>query len=333
MMKIPHELVETAYHFFDAKIWNDFYDDEVFAVHTESGEDVFCSILGHEGTCFALNMYVGEAGWNSFLQLHYDAESMAEQQEFLFSQVCLQVSFDLKYSLHPDTYAQLKDYAKSKGEKLKGPRYANFLKLDKMKVPWPINSEKDFSIIRECLDVVFFVAERRSSGKLKMGAFQDDFKIPRFTKKGETYVKRMVTVSDEYNWDYKCPISKEYTLIKESPKSGVLYCDLMFLPMPIGGNPELAPVYPHGLMAITENDLLLLMEPLLCYDTNPLKFVESLVKGMTQRKFFPKKIIVRNERTLKLLFSFCDVNGIEIEGGKLKYIDDAYSDMLEHLGC
>lgn len=329
------EIYDAAYRFIDAAIWKEFYDDEIFGVLTESGGTVFCSVLGHNGECFALNMYLGKTGWNSYLRLHYDALSIAEQQEFLFHQVCLQVAYDEIEDIHPGSFEQLKDYAKAREMPLDGPRYANFVKYEKLKMPWPIRNDSDFKIVKECLDAALHVAELRKSGELKMERFYEYHQVPVFKKEKDSYTKRWVAVASKHDWNFKAPLSKEYSLVKNSSKRGTLYCDLVFLPMPIQGKGRAAsgaPAFPLGLMAITDKDVFLQMEPLLCYEKEPGKFIDVLATGMTQNKYFPKKIVVRNERTFKLLYGFCLLNGIDLDLGELKYIDDAYMFLLEQMG-
>jgi len=331
-MNIPCEICDLAYRFFDAAIWKNFHDDEVFGVRLESGEIVYCSVLGRNGECFALNMYVGDEGWNSYLWLLHDAMSMSEQQEMFFSQQCLQVSFDLKIDLSQKSFEQLKLYAKSRNISLKGPRYANFLKFEKMRTPWPVSEESDFTIIKECLEALFFVNSRLTAHKLEIQPFFTSCKIPIFSKKGNSYTKRSKDVFGVHKFKFKNGPGKTFTMVKKARKQGTLYCDMVLLPMSISLKKDEAPFFPYGLMAINENGILLLMKPILNYESKLEEFIETLVMGMIQKRFFPQKIIVRNERTFRLLVAFCYENGIEIELGQLEFIDDAYSDMLANLG-
>ncbi len=329
-MKISDELYDLAYEFKDAALWNFMWDNEIFAVKVFSGETVYCSVLGRNGECFALNMYVGKRGWNSYLRLQYDPNSFAEQQEMMLSQECLQISFDEKPNVHPAQFAQLSKYATAKKFSLKGMSCANFVKYQNRVQPWPVQEESDFKIMEECMRAALYITKRFESGKLAIDKFFETFKVPLYTPKGATYTKRMVLVESKYHENVVVPGIQEFPRIAKAKKKGTLFCDLVFLPMPIiGDDKEQAPRYPLMLMVATEDGTMILNPPVLTYEENPEEIVAAFADSIWQKNSVPKKIVVRNERTYKLLFPFCEIHGVTLSVGKTEHIDDAYKDMLQ----
>lgn len=329
-MKISDELYNLAYEFKSAALWDFVWDNEIFAVKVSSGEMVYCSVLGRNGECFALNMYVGEKGWNSYLRLQYEPASFAEQQEMMLSQECLQISFDEKINVHPTQFAQLSKYATAKKVSLKGMSCANFVKYRKRVQPWPVQEESDFKIMEECMRAALYITKRFESGKLAIDKFFKNFKVPLYTPKGTTYTKRMVQAECKYHEKVVIPGIQEFPRIAKAKKKGTLFCDLVFLPMPIAdGGTDKAPRYPLMLMVATEDGFMILNPPTLTYEENPEEIVTAFADSIWQKNSVPKKIVVRNERTYKLLFPFCEVHGITLSVDKVEHIDDAYMDMLQ----
>ena len=101
---ISKKLYELAFEFKKIKLWSKLYDSQVFAIELSGGEIAYCSVMGHNKEHFALAVYIGDKGWNSFLKCASDHDGFTESQyqELLYSQECLQVSFENKEMLSPE---------------------------------------------------------------------------------------------------------------------------------------------------------------------------------------------------------------------------------------
>lgn len=78
--------------------------------------------MGHHNEHFALSIYIGDKGWYSFLKIASDSEDIteAQYQEKLFSQECLQISFENKEILSHEEIEGVKKYAAENGIPLRG---------------------------------------------------------------------------------------------------------------------------------------------------------------------------------------------------------------------
>ncbi len=114
----PDQLYDLALAFRNAKLWKRLYDSEIFAVSLSNGEIGYCCIMGCLGEHFALAVYIGEQGLDSYRRLqemsHVPMNAL-QAQEFMLSQYCLQCSFETKDLLSPKELAAVRGYGKDRG--------------------------------------------------------------------------------------------------------------------------------------------------------------------------------------------------------------------------
>src|SRR5262250_1364521 len=99
-------LYEAAKTFKELGCWEWMYDSDLFGVQNpETGEIGYCCIMGNLGEVFALNVYQGSEGLNSYWLLH-EQSTLADEgvpmspAELLGSQKCLAVSYEDRSDLH-----------------------------------------------------------------------------------------------------------------------------------------------------------------------------------------------------------------------------------------
>ncbi|HEX2898974.1 MAG TPA: hypothetical protein VHS96_04565, partial [Bacteroidia bacterium] len=87
------QLILSALKFSAVSPWEWVLDSQVFGVQLrESGEKIYCSVMGGAGELKAIAMYPGKSGWKSYLDL--GSEGMdTDPNELIVRQRCLFTSF------------------------------------------------------------------------------------------------------------------------------------------------------------------------------------------------------------------------------------------------
>lgn len=101
-------VLDRALAFADAAPWRWMDDGQVVGlVHPGLGERAYCSIIGRESELKALAVYVGKEGWWSYQQLS-QVNAEADEEELVYEESCLLVSFSTPQSAEADDWALLR---------------------------------------------------------------------------------------------------------------------------------------------------------------------------------------------------------------------------------
>lgn len=109
--KIDNQLFELAFQFKREKLWDKLKDSDLFAVRLPDGEIGYCSVMGMAREHFALTVYPGNRGIQSFLRLaNMDRDNPFDWAEIPASQECLMCSFENKDLLSDEELAEVRAY-------------------------------------------------------------------------------------------------------------------------------------------------------------------------------------------------------------------------------
>jgi hypothetical protein len=156
------EFYKVAAQFRDMAPWRWMYDSDLFGVENpENGEIGWCSIMGNAEEHFALGVYKGAAGIESFWWL---AELGDEGLDMLnpehlnaaFGQLCWMISFEDANMVYPENKKHLKELGitfRGKGQWITATTNEPGFH------PWPIE-EKDLPFLILCLQQAMNVAIR-----------------------------------------------------------------------------------------------------------------------------------------------------------------------------
>lgn len=154
-----NRLYNLAFAFKNSKLWNKLNDDDLFAVRLPDGEIGYCSVMGMAGEHYALAVYPGDAGFQSFHRLYdLDIDSAVDQGEFLAAQNCLMCSFENKELLSDEELKETRAYAASVGKRLCGRNaFPKFWKYRTGRYPWHLETEQDTARMEEALQAALHV--------------------------------------------------------------------------------------------------------------------------------------------------------------------------------
>ena len=205
---VPDELYDLALRFKKAKLWDKLCDIDLFAVRLSNGQDGYCSIMGNEGSYFALALYIGEKGLLSCYRIFNGQYLRTEDERFehMLSQDCLQVCFDNKDTLCSADLKSVQDYAKRNGVHFRGAHsYPFFQKMKPMYRPWFIDDKIDHILLREALEAALFIAEKLKNTTAEALGFTDGLVIPYVINDGSKIVLQHTHLPKKLEEEFPTP--------------------------------------------------------------------------------------------------------------------------------
>ncbi len=330
----PDELYELAFAFRSAKPWDRLYEDELFAIPLPNGETGYCSVMGKRGEHFALAVYPGEQGLQSFQHVQEAADAIEwfelpnplKMQEYMLSQMCIQCSLENKNMLLPEELSSVRDYAARHNIRFRGSNsFPQFLEYRPAAYPARITSEEDIQILCEALRAALAVNERLLNAqwveleKEPLG-FSDGLAAAR-------PLPVLARVQDGYTWsigmlpgvispDYPRPVLRDDILLarlKRAKKRNTTWvCDVVMCPQPVQEEEDGAPVFPYILFMADKETEAALMPAMVCgYEQEADTLLHNLGERMLE-SCVPRRMVVTDDRTHAFLEAFTGSLGIEL---------------------
>ena len=330
----PEELYELAFAFRSAKPWDRLCEDELFAIPLPNGETGYCSVMGMAGEHFALAVYPGERGLQSFQRMQeagsairrFELINPLKMQEHMLSQLCIQCSLENKDMLLPEELSSARDYAARHDIKFRGGNsFPQFVECRPAAYPARVTSEEDIRILCEALRAALAVnekllnAERGKSEKKTLG-FSDGLAaarpLPVLTQGQDGCAWSIGVLPDVIPQTYPRPVLRDEILLaqlKRAKKRNTTWvCDVVMCPQPIQKKEDSAPVFPYILLAADKKTGTALAPAMVCgYEQEADKLLHSLGEQMLESSV-PRRMIVTDDRTHALLEALAGSLGIEL---------------------
>ena len=336
---ISKKLYELAFEFKKIKLWSKLYDSQVFAIELSGGEIAYCSVMGHNKEHFALAVYIGDKGWNSFLKCASDHDGFTESQyqELLYSQECLQVSFENKEMLSPEEIEGVKKYTEENGISLRGKNsWPQFMKYQKGFVPWPISEKNDKKILEEVFERILYIEDECGFKNLYLEDFYENFTIQKFSGVKQPLKMEKLQIADSIVDEFSAEFSISNELldkISDSKKKRSLDCEIVMVPNPVQENKKDVPRCPYMMLAHTSQDKLLMNPMILNLEEQSSEMLTAFANSMLENGEIPSEISVRDIRTYKFLERFCEETEIKlVRKDDIPVLDEIYIDLCEHFG-
>ena len=339
------KLYKLAFEFKKLKLWKVLNETQIFGVKTDSGEILYCVILGELGEHFALLVYPGVEGLDSYRKLFESDEltdSLAENFFVVYSQCCLQCSFENKDMLSDGELEEVRDYAKRNDFILRGKNA--FPKFTK-NIPWHVPallSDEDEKILEQALNATFEIAEKYPKKLPKGIEFSEgdpyDRKIPLLEFKRKNFSWSMTDLPESVPEKFPAPkISKSLAKnLKAAKKTNEVLCEVLITPVTCSDNEDENILHLRTILIVIDgrNGKILNPPP----DTKDYGeesarvLVENFANILLDKSLnkVPKRIFVRNERTFSLLKDFCEQGDIKLVFEEdLPAIDDFEENILQ----
>ena len=336
-------MYELAFQYKGTKLWQQLYDDELFAVQLSDGAIGYCCVMGMIGEHNALALYVGEEGYQSYCAIrNADQDRMTDQMmgELLTSQSCLQCSFDNKDMLSGEELEEVRQYASSHQKPLRGKNaFPQFTKYRPGRFPWHYDSALDEQRICDALGAAAALKKMlRSYSKEELGLFSLDkepAKIPMLAFEGGRWIMKYTTLPNAEICYPEPILTNDVTAarIKRKAKTGVWECGTLRLPNAVQEeeHADEAPYYPLALLFIELGNELV-QEPIVSNGEDPAEMLNEFAQQLLDGKTVPRTIRCGDERCFSLLKDLCAKTGIRLEKtDDPEALNDVIGDLLEHL--
>lgn len=321
------------------------WDTQVFAVKLSDGNIGYISIMGMAGEHCALGLYIGTEGLDSFRTIAKANQFMMDTLEFqesLLQQNCLQCAFEGKDALSEEEREETKSFAHAHGIRLAGKNaYPHFEKYQPNCYPWFLQTEQEQEYLCEALEAAIELAKRlegkypQELGLAEIGDYSENILMLE-QNNGEYFLGR-VKLPKPQHVSYPNPKPENdisVARLKKIRKAGVWECEIITCPAPIQNSPEDIPTFPMIFLAVeNQTDFILPILPILNYQQNAQKLLDSFIEACLQHKICPAELKVRDERTYAFAEALCGKLGIKISiDENLPVLDDAEYEFMMQFG-
>ena len=337
------KMYDLAFQYKGTKLWQQFYDDELFAVRLSDGEIGYCCVMGMIGEHNALALYVGEEGYQSYCAIRNAVQDRMTDQmmgELVTSQNCLQCSFETKDMLSDAELEEVRRYAGAHGKALRGKNaFPQFTKYRPGRFPWHYDSALDEQRICDALGAAVALKKMlRSYSKEELGLFsldEEPAKIPMLAFEGGRWIMKYTRLPDAEIRYPEPKLTNNVTAarIKRKKKTGIWECGTLRLPKAVQeeGHADEAPYYPLVLLFIELGNELV-QEPIVSNGENPVEILNEFAQRLLDGKTVPRTIRCGDERCFSLLKDLCAKTGIRLEKtDDPEALNDVIDDLLEYL--
>ncbi len=318
-------LFELAFRYKKTRLWNEMFEDQLFAVRLARERIGYVSIMGILGEHNAVALYVGDEGLKSYFTMSSHEFQYLEETDYnpaFLNNICLHAAFDGKEYLDPDEIEAAKAYASAHKIKIAGKNaYPHFIKNSAGFIPWPVESKADEEDLIAALETAIAVA----AGPIVNGFDFRDFpeihegshEIPLIEKDGDGFILKMIPMPEVE--PYSAPRGEGYDAdaaaqIKRFPQSKTLLAGLMIIPAPTGWDQSDIPVIPTCLFVIEEEtEMMLPVQPVALYETRTDVMLNKFMEALQRAGVCPAVIKAGDEYTEALLEKWCSDMDIELE--------------------
>lgn len=319
-------LYEAANQFYSLRPWEWMMDSEMFGVlNPETGETGYCCVMGNLGELYALGVYLGTDGLESYLMIQEGALT-AEDPDLLHYQRCLMASFEDRDALDKPDLKTIKDLKlKFRGRN----SWPVFRSYRPGYFPWYLTAE-EARFLTIALQQTLDIAQR----------LKDDSELLEPPEE-ELYLVRVAEITDgkqmwKDRWLLPAPIENKSApvtveAVDESRLQGIKDAsaaypgtwevDFFYAPTPIAE--EGRPYFPYLLICVDRDSHFILGFHLAQPGEHLAEFQNKFLEVLEESRSLPKRISVEKEDLFDLLLPATTRLGIRMTlVESLETIDD-----------
>ena len=317
-------LYELAFEYKKAKLWNTIWSYLFFAVKMSDNRIGYIRVSGLGNEPCALELYIGEKGFESLRRLVKAEKSLIgteEYREAVYQQDCLQLSLVGKDVLLEEEREEAKAFARSHGIRISGKNaYPQFLKYQPYYCPWASLTEDEQQQLCEALEAVLEISKLlKGKTPTELGLADADSEIEDvllMERHGEVYSLGKTKLPPEREVEWPMPEAANdisIAKIKKLKKSGIWECGFAHFAEPVQSEAEEIPLYPLILFVINaDTDYLLPLPPVVHYQEKSEELLNIFMEVLLDEKICPLEIKVQDGRTHAFFQSFCEKLNVKL---------------------
>jgi hypothetical protein len=329
------ELYTAAIEYKKIEPWKWMYDSDVFGVlNPASGEIGYCSIMGALGEFYAMAVYLGTEGLNSYRKLQ---SGKILRTEAAFTQKCLMASFEDRELLDPPDLQIIKQL----GLKFRGRNaWAQFRNYEPGYYPWFLTKE-DARFLKVALEQAREVALMVKYDKDPLRAALKGHHLVRVPRKegdglawDTAYLKPRPPVKKPLHQQSIEPLDEVrlQRLRRKSHQSGMIWeVDLFLAPMPIREGED-RPFFPRMSLFVDHHSGYVFGSSAFAPHSFNAGLLKQFYEILEASEILPEHLWVSKRAVMELIEPVCAKLKIEPKlVKKLQAVEEAKSSFLKHL--
>jgi hypothetical protein len=338
-MKEPESSISNWKSLYDAAVefkgiacWDWMLDSDVFGVQNPAnGEIGYCCVMGHLGEHFALGVYLGTEGLETYLKIQ-NREITEDDIEAFMSQKCLMASFEDRDALSEED----RKIIKRLGLRFRGRnQWPLFRKYQPGYPPWYLAKD----------EAEYLALALRQAIEVSL-RFREDPDILIHRKRNHYLVRVPRKTDGRWQWrdEWLKPAPVEESKIMVPPinevrlqrikktikrRGGTWEADFFFSPTPVREGKE-RPYYPYAAIYVDSYSGLILHADMVKPTEHTTEFPNSVMGLIENVGMRPNEILVRKEEAfelLKLIASRLDINLKLVK--RLKMLEHVQASMFQ----
>ena len=327
-------LYGIAVEFKKIECWDWMRDSDVFGVQNPAnGEIGYCCVMGRLGEHFALAVYLGTEGLETYLKIQ-NREITGTDIEALFAQKCLMTSFeDREFLAEADRKIIKKLELKFRGRN----QWPLFRSYQPGYHPWYLTKDEAEYLTLALQQTIEVSLRFKEDPDMLVPPKRNRYlvRVPRKADTGWQWRDEWLRPEPLEESEIAVPPINEVHLqrIKKTikPRGGTWEADFFFSPAPVKEGKE-RPYYPYAALYVDSRSGLILHVDMLRNEEYMTGFSNSLMVLIENAKFKPNEILVKKEEAfelLKLIASRLDIKLKLVK--KLKMLELAQASMFQFL--
>ena len=307
----PEALFEAAFAYKKTKLWNKLSSEELFALRFADGEIGYICIMGMSGDHCAVGIYDDGDGIASFRELSFGQprETRYEEQERVFCQQCLQVIIDSRDDLYDPEVEAVRHYAEKHGLRLSGKNaFPHFHRFRAHHLPWHPADEREEQHLLEALRAAINLSEILKGKKPTEFGFRpltpETTAVPLLEAvDGKYRIAGEAAIPHSEIEEFEGPsVINEVAVqrVKRRTQTGTLACRLFMVPTPLQDEDDEQPHFPFVLL-VADGETGMSYPPTVETEPDPVIFANEFLQILNDHEIRPRRILVTDERTRRLL--------------------------------
>lgn len=322
-MILTDEILQEAFDFRKAELWNLLDNTDLFAFRLSDGEIGYCVVLGYNEDQYMLNLYRGRKGLTSYFKTFVDNDAYYAYQDFInmYDQHFLSCNFVQAAGLKEQTKRRIRSYAKKNGRSIcRDKGWPDFTTVKPGRMLIGLHNEEDVSDMTEALRVANWVARLLETTDYAAVGFNDcndypdrdgGLPVPFFEPDGQGgYTLGTTILPACLPMEYVAPEYKNAILtnqVTRLPEKEEWMLKLIHLSLLETNEMDDSGSFVTMLVGFSRNcEVPFYIMSKCCWIEQPTEILNSVARQFITKGYRPPCIFVSDDYTYHLLKDFCD---------------------------